>query len=103
MPVGVCQWVGVHEEGGEQQREREDAGVVGMIGTQGADAFSVDYKNVDRFSVFALAGYGLRPYPEALSACCTNAEQTACGALRVSRAALTIDGRPHGETISPVQ
>ncbi len=93
----------VHEEGGEQQRQREDARVVGMIGAQSADAFSVDYKNVDRFAVFALAGDGLRPYPEALSARCRNAEQTACGALRASQAALTIDGRPHGETISPVQ
>ena len=92
--------VGVHEEGGQEQREREDAGVVCMIGTQSADAFSVDYKNIDRFSVFALAGDGLRPYPQALGARCTNAEQTA---LRASQAALTIDGRPHGETISPVQ
>ncbi len=92
-----------HKEGREEECERKDAGVVCMIGTQSANAFSVDHKNINRFAVFALAGDGLSPYPKALCACCRAANQTTSGTLRAQLAALTINGRSDGKTISSVQ
>ena len=102
---------GVHEEGGQQQRQREDSRVVCVVGRQGADALGVNDEDVDGFAVLSLAGDDLGPYPKAFGARCSGKMSVSHGMSHQYRrqqhhhssCSLTSDSWPHSKAVAAVQ